>query len=78
MELSPTSNIRATIISPGLVETELLTTITDEDALSALKSRGAAQALQSGDIANAIFYAIDQPERVSVNEILVRPTTQPS
>lgn len=78
MELSPTSNIRATIISPGLVETELLTTITDQDALSALKSRGAAQALQSEDIANAIFYAIDQPERVSVNEILVRPTTQPS
>ncbi|MCF8567398.1 SDR family oxidoreductase [Alicyclobacillus tolerans] len=78
MELSPTSNIRATIISPGLVETELLTTITDEDALSALKSRGARQALQSDDIANAILYAIDQPERVSVNEILIRPTTQPS
>lgn len=78
MELSPTSNIRATIISPGLVETELLTTITDEDAMSALKSRASSQALQSEDIANAIFYAIDQPDRVSVNEILIRPTTQPS
>lgn len=78
MELSPTANIRATIISPGMVETELLTTITDQDALSALKSRATSQALQSEDIANAIFYAIDQPERASVNEILIRPTTQPS
>ncbi|MCF8568226.1 SDR family oxidoreductase [Alicyclobacillus tolerans] len=78
MELSPTSNIRATIISPGMVETELLTTITDEDALSALKSRATAQPLQSEDIAEAIFYAINQPERASVNEILIRPTTQSS
>lgn len=78
MELSPTSNIRATIISPGMVETELLTTITDADALSALKSRASSQALQAEDIANAIFYAIDQPEHAAINEILIRPTTQPS
>ncbi|MCI0182384.1 SDR family oxidoreductase [Sulfoacidibacillus ferrooxidans] len=77
MELSPTANIRATIISPGLVETELLTTITDEDALIALKAR-ASSALQSQDIANAIAYAVDQPEWASVNEIVIRPTTQPS
>jgi NADP-dependent 3-hydroxy acid dehydrogenase YdfG len=28
------------------------------------------------DMANAILYALSQPERVSVNEILVRPTKQ--
>lgn len=78
MELSPSANIRTTIISPGMVETELFSTITDEDAISALKARATAQALQSEDIANAIFYAIDQPDRASVNEILIRPTTQPS
>lgn len=78
MELSPSANIRATIISPGMVETELTSTITDEDALSALKSRSTEQALTGEDIANAIFYAIEQPERVAVNEILIRPTSQPS
>ncbi|QQE80071.1 SDR family oxidoreductase [Alicyclobacillus sp. SO9] len=78
MELSSSSNIRATIISPGMVETELLSTITDEDALSALKSRAASEALQSADIAEAILYAIDQPQRTSVNEILIRPTKQQS
>jgi NADP-dependent 3-hydroxy acid dehydrogenase YdfG len=77
MELSPTSGIRATIISPGLVETELLETITDEDALAALKARTAPGPLQPMDIAEAIYYAISQPERVSVNEILIRPTSQP-
>jgi NADP-dependent 3-hydroxy acid dehydrogenase YdfG len=33
--------------------------------------------LQSQDIANAVAYAVTQPERVSVNEILIRPTQQP-
>ena len=28
------------------------------------------------DIANAIVYAVSQPEHVSINEILVRPTGQ--
>ncbi|MDQ0189740.1 SDR family oxidoreductase [Alicyclobacillus cycloheptanicus] len=79
MELSPTSRIRATIISPGMVETELLQTITDEDAMQALKARAPIQQpLRGEDIANAIAYAIDQPETVSVNEILIRPTEQGS
>ena len=32
--------------------------------------------LESEDIANAIVYAITQPPRVSINEVLVRPTLQ--
>lgn len=78
MELSPTSNIRTTIISPGLVETELLETITDEEALGAMKARASNKPLKADDIANAIAYAIEQPEWASVNEILIRPTTQGS
>jgi NADP-dependent 3-hydroxy acid dehydrogenase YdfG len=34
--------------------------------------------LQSEDIANAIAYVVTQPERVSINEILIRPTQQPN
>jgi NADP-dependent 3-hydroxy acid dehydrogenase YdfG len=33
--------------------------------------------LQAEDIAGAIVYAVTQPGRVSVNEILIRPTQQP-
>ena len=32
--------------------------------------------LESDDIANAIVYAVQQPEHVSINEVLVRPTKQ--
>ncbi|WP_077213043.1 SDR family oxidoreductase [Bacillus dakarensis] len=77
-ELSPTANIRATIISPGAVATELAYTITDKDALKALKGRVSGDRLQGADIANAIIYAVEQPDHVAVNEILIRPTTQQS
>jgi NADP-dependent 3-hydroxy acid dehydrogenase YdfG len=33
--------------------------------------------LEPQDIAEAILYAVSQPQRVSVNEMLVRPTEQP-
>lgn len=78
MEMSPSHNIRTTIISPGMVETELLNTITDEDAITALKSRATPEALKAEDIANGILYALEQPEWASVNEIIIRPTKQGS
>jgi NADP-dependent 3-hydroxy acid dehydrogenase YdfG len=75
-EVSGRYHIRTTIISPGLVETELLSTITDQDARSALNARVSGEPLKSRTIAQAIAYAIEQPEEVSVNEIIVRPTEQ--
>ena len=35
-------------------------------------------ALESDDIARAVMYALDQPDHVDVNEILIRPTAQPT
>ena len=35
------------------------------------------ETLQAQDIANAILYAVDSPSHVNVNEILIRPTSQP-
>jgi NADP-dependent 3-hydroxy acid dehydrogenase YdfG len=70
-------NIRVTVIEPGAVETELATHITDEDARESLGGLLHLEILQAEDIANAVTYAVTQPERVSVNEILIRPTQQP-
>ncbi|SES15172.1 SDR family oxidoreductase [Salisediminibacterium halotolerans] len=71
------SNIRTTTISPGVVDTELTETITDEDVLEMLKKRfGQFEALQSVDIAEAIYYAANQPLNVDVNEVIVRPNNQ--
>lgn len=67
------------IISPGIVDTELSHHISDEEIKEKM-APGAfvEEALKPEDIAAAIVYAASQPQRVNVNEILVRPTDQPS
>ena len=67
--------IRITIVEPGAVATELTDHITDEEVRKGLKQRN-IEPLRSEDVANAIAYAVSQPQRVSVNEILIRPTQQ--
>ncbi|QSR84706.1 SDR family oxidoreductase [Methylacidimicrobium sp. B4] len=77
MELSPSDNIRVTIIEPGAVITELLETIRDPEALQGIQRYfQEGRALQAEDIARAIVYAVTQPPHVNVNEILIRPTFQ--
>src|SRR4028119_1772631 len=67
--------IRVTIIEPGAVATELTDHITNSAAKERLKSWISSMTpLESEDIAAAIVYAVTQPPRVNVNEILIRPT----
>jgi NADP-dependent 3-hydroxy acid dehydrogenase YdfG len=75
-ELSPEYNIRVTCIEPGAVSTELLETITDESMSKFIEASKSMERLQSEDIANAILYAIQAPNHVNVNEVLLRPTAQ--
>jgi len=69
-------HIRVTMIEPGAVETELAGHITDEEAKEGISTLYQMDILQPEDIAAAIAYCAVQPERVSVNEILIRPTEQ--
>ncbi len=66
-------NIRVTCIHPGVVESELAGTITDPAAATLMKTYRAI-ALQPDAIGRAVRFAIEQPEDVDVNEIVVRPT----
>ncbi len=75
-EFSTRSNIRVTTIEPGVVATELNQSITDESLAGFVENTKKMQSLQAEDIANAILFAVDSPQHVNVNEILVRPTTQ--
>jgi len=75
-EFSVRSNIRVTSIEPGVVDTELNDTITDESLQGFIENAKKMEALRAEDIANAILYAVDSPSYVNVNEILIRPTTQ--
>lgn len=67
------SQLRVTCIHPGVVESELADTITDPTAAEAMKSYRVI-ALQPDAIGRAVRYAIEQPDDVDVNEIVVRPT----
>jgi len=68
-----TKDIRVTIISPGVVESELASTITDPATQAAMIDYRKI-ALTPDAIARAMAYAIEQPADVDVNEIIVRPT----
>lgn len=65
--------IRVTVISPGVVESELANTITDPDTMKYMDQFREA-AIKPEAIGKAIAYAIDQPDDVDVSEIIVRPT----
>ena len=71
------SKVRVTCVEPGFVETELLSHNPGfvQDAAKGRKEE-IGQVLRSEDIADAVVYAVAQPEHVGVNEILVRPLGQ--
>jgi NADP-dependent 3-hydroxy acid dehydrogenase YdfG len=60
------TGVRVTVIEPGMVDTPFF-------------DNGAGPgALKPEDIARAVMYAVSQPDHVDVNEILIRPTSQPA
>lgn len=67
--------IRATLVSPGVTESELAESITDNEARELMKEYR-RNALPASAIAHAIAYAIEQPTYVDVNELVVRPTAK--
>jgi NADP-dependent 3-hydroxy acid dehydrogenase YdfG len=64
LELNDTG-VRVTLIEPGMVDT-------------AFFDSPVSDALAPEDVARAVMFAVSQPAHVDVNEILVRPTAQPS
>lgn len=70
------TQLRVTCIHPGVVESELASTITDP-AAAALMDDYRSIALQPAAIGRAVRFAIEQPDDVDVSEIVVRPTRSP-
>ncbi len=71
-----TGRIRVTVISPGVTTSELASTISDPVAREEMAAFRAV-AISADAVAQAIAYAIGQPEDVDVSEIIVRPTASP-
>jgi len=59
------SGVRVTSIEPGMVDTPFF-------------DNPVSDALEPDDIARAVMYAVGQPPHVDINEILIRPVSQPT
>ncbi|MER5777032.1 SDR family oxidoreductase [Streptomyces sp. NPDC002039] len=66
-------DLRVTLVSPGVTESELADSISDPAAREAMKTYRAV-ALPASAIADAIAHVVSQPPGVDVNEVIVRPS----
>ncbi|MBH8553249.1 SDR family oxidoreductase [Nostocaceae cyanobacterium CENA357] len=69
-------DIRVTVISPGVTESELADSISDETARIGMQEFRRLS-IPAEAIARAILFAISQPDDVDVSEMIVRPTASP-
>ncbi len=75
IELLP-SNIKVTAIHPGLVETEFSIVRFKGDEQRAKQAYTGLQPLTAEDIAETILWAIQRPDHVNINEIIITPSVQ--
>jgi NADP-dependent 3-hydroxy acid dehydrogenase YdfG len=67
---------RVTGISPGFVKTELVSNLKDSKMRDSFQQTMDEMAISPNSIANAVIYAISQPDNVEVGDIVIRPTKQ--
>jgi 3-hydroxy acid dehydrogenase/malonic semialdehyde reductase len=68
--------VRATVIQPGMAETEFSLVRFGGDAARAAKVYEGVKPLRGADVAEAVLWAIAQPPHVNVNLIEVMPVQQ--
>jgi len=69
-------SIRVTIVSPGFVATDFIESVPDADLRGQMLKTRDEMALAPDAVARAIRFAIEQPDEVDINEIVLRPTAQ--
>jgi NADP-dependent 3-hydroxy acid dehydrogenase YdfG len=69
-------NIRTTVISPGVVSSELPNAASEPDVAANLQKMYQELGIPADSFARAVMFAMSQPDDVDVNEILFRPTRQ--
>ncbi|SFB06341.1 NADP-dependent 3-hydroxy acid dehydrogenase YdfG [Cohnella sp. OV330] len=70
------SQLRVTLISPGIVQTNFTEGVTNKEIRDRLTAIRDELAMPPNAVARAIAFAIEQPDDIDVNEIVIRPTAQ--
>ncbi|UKT62291.1 SDR family oxidoreductase [Pedobacter mucosus] len=69
-------SIRITGISPGFVKTDFANNIKNEEMKTAVQKGMEQIAIDPVAIANAVIYAVSQPDNVEIGDIVIRPAKQ--
>jgi len=74
-DLGVNHGIRANTISPGVIDTGWADKVTDPEGRKAAQELNKI-AIDADDVARAVVYALNQPEGVTVNDLVISPTRQ--
>ena len=74
--ISGNTNIRTTTIYPGAIKTELLNTVAPSETKTVVEEFYRNVGLEPDAIANAVLYAVSQPDNVDVSDLAVRPSLE--
>lgn len=69
-------NIRTTIIYPGAVKTNLLDTVAPSETKKMVEEFYRNIAITANNIANAVLFAISQPDDVDISDMIIRPSKE--
>lgn len=70
------TNIRTTTIYPGAIKTELLNTIAPSETKTMVEEFYKNVGLEPSVIANAVLYAVSQPDNIDVSDLAIRPSKE--
>jgi len=74
-DLGVNHNIRVNTVSPGVINTGWADKVTDPEGRKAAQTLNEI-AISPDDVARAVVYALDQPENVTINDLVISPTRQ--
>lgn len=74
-DLGVNHGIRANTVSPGVINTGWADKVNDPEGRKAAKELNEI-AIASEDVARAVVYALNQPEDVTINDLVISPTKQ--
>ncbi len=75
-EANAKSNIRVTMLAPGMIATDLPQSLTTKEGRDNMQKIYDFLAISPESVAKSISFAINAPSDVSINEIIIRPTSQ--
>ncbi|MFU2059869.1 SDR family oxidoreductase [Avibacterium volantium] len=71
------THIRTTTLYPAAVQSELVAGITNEQVSKGYRELYDTYEIPADRVANAVLFALSQPEDTDISEITIGPTTQP-